>query len=177
MKPRQHRGIVIMTLLLAFAFCFPVIAGEKKITKKDVPAAVLNAFKQSYPKAKAKGFAKETENGTTYYEVESVEGKTTRDLLYLEDGTVAEIEESVTVKDLPDAVAKAFAKESPKKHAVKIEKTTRGDVVTYDFTMGKGKSELVIDPSGKVLKHSQSTKANEENEENEGNEAGEKGEK
>jgi hypothetical protein len=157
-------------VLLAFMFSIPAVAGDEKITKKDVPPAVLKAFEQAYPKAKVKAFAKEKENGTTYYELETIDGKTKRDLLYTEDGKAAEIEESVTMKDLPEAVAKAFAKESPKAHASKIERTTRGDKVTYDFMMGKGKSEIVIDPSGTVAKHSKAVKENKEKEEKEENE-------
>ncbi len=154
-------------VLLAFMFSIPATAGDKKITKKDVPSAVLKAFEQAYPKATVKGYAKEKENGTTFYELETIDGKTKRDLLYTEDGKTAEIEEAVTIKDLPDAVAKAFTRESPKAQATKIEKVTRGEKVTYDFAMGKGKSELVIDPSGTIVKHSKAVKSTREKEENE----------
>jgi hypothetical protein len=154
-------------VLLAFMFSIPATAGDKKITKKDVPSAVLKAFEQAYPKAKVKGFAKEKENGTMYYELETIDGKTKRDLLYTADGKAAEIEETVTLTDLPEAVAKAFAIESPTVQPTKIEKVTRGEKVTYDFGMGKGKSELVIDPSGNIIKHSKAVKNTEEKEEDE----------
>jgi hypothetical protein len=157
-------------VLLALTFSIPAIAGEKKINKKDVPPAVLKAFEKEYPNATVKAYAKETENGKTYYELETIDGKTKRDLLYTADGKTAEIEESVTMKELPDAVAKAFAKESPKTQATMIEKVTKGDKVSYNFDMGKGKSELVIDPSGTIVKHSKAVKENKEKEEKEENE-------
>lgn len=171
MNNNNHRSAVFSCIvLLAFTFSIPATAGDEKITRKNVPPAVLKAFAQAYPNAKVTAYAKEKENGTTYYELETIDGKTKRDLLYTEDGTTAEIEESVTMKDLPEAVAKAFAKESPKAHASKIEKVTRGEKVTYDFRMGKGKSGLVIDSSGAIMKHSKAVKEQGEKEENEENE-------
>jgi len=67
-------------------------AGENKAPDlKILPAAVLDAFKTAYPKAVIKGTSKETEKGVTYYEIESVDGKLNRDLLYTADGKAAEI--------------------------------------------------------------------------------------
>jgi hypothetical protein len=156
------------TIILAVSLlCLGVrgYAGDTKIEKKDVPAPVLKAFEQAYPKASVKGYGKEVENGATYYELETVEGSSKRDLLYAADGKVMEIEESVTMKELPEPVAKTYAKESSGATASKIEKVTKGKKVTYEFAMGKGKSELVIDPSGKVLKHSKAVKEDKEKEE------------
>lgn len=70
-------------------------AHEKKIAPKDLPATVSSAFKAAYPSAKIKGAGTETEDGVEYYEIESVDGKTRRDLLYTKDGKVCEIEEMV----------------------------------------------------------------------------------
>ncbi len=171
MNTREFRATMsVCVVLLAFMLAIPAMAGEKKITKKEVPPAVLKAFEKAYPKATVNAYAKETEDGKTYYELETVDGKTKRDLLYTADGKVAEIEESVTMKDLPDEVAKAFTKESPTAQPTKIEKVTRDDKVTYDFAMGKGKSELVIDQTGVVVKHSKAVKENKEKEEKEENE-------
>jgi hypothetical protein len=153
-----HRSIPLL-VICALVGMSPGTAGDTKLTKKDVPAAVLESFKQSYPNATVKGYGKEVENGKTFYELETVDGTTRRDLLYTPEGKVAEIEEAVAMKDLPDPVAKAFAKESPKAKAVKIEKTTHGDKVQYDFHMGKGRSALVIGPTGIVLKHSTAVNA------------------
>src|ERR1700682_3388815 len=72
---------------------FSAAAQEKKITAKQVPAAVSAAFKTAYPKATIRGYAQEKENGKVFYEIESLDGKTKRDILYNADGTVAEMEE------------------------------------------------------------------------------------
>jgi uncharacterized membrane protein YkoI len=142
------------------------IAGEKKITKKELPGEVLSAFQKAYPKATIKGLSKEEENGKTYYEVESLDGKTTRDISYLADGSVAEIEETIMASALPEAVRTSVSKEYPKGKIAKCEKVTRESTVEYEIhvAIGKATHELVVDPAGKVVKHD---KANEEKEDDE----------
>ena len=156
-----------MALLVPCLLCLAVAgyAGEKKINKKDVPPSVLKAFEQAYPKAKANGYSTETEHGQTYYEIESIDGNTKRDLLYKADGSVEEIEESVEMTKLPDAVSKAFTQAAGGAKPTKIEKVTRSGKATYEFGMGKGKSEMVIDPSGKVVKQSKTVEKSKEKEE------------
>lgn len=144
----------MLCAVLSLLLVLTVVAQEKKISKKDVPATVIAAFEKAYPKATVKGCAMEVENGTTYYEIESIDGKTKRDLLYLPDGTVAEIEQGVAVADLPAAVRAAINKEYPKGKIEKAEKTTKGSAVTYEMKIVSGKSrvEFVVDPAGKIVK-------------------------
>jgi hypothetical protein len=64
---------------------------------------------------------------------------------------VIEIEETCV---LPDAVRQALDQKYPKGKIVKAEKITRGSKVEYEAVVaaeGK-KSEVVLDPAGKVLK-------------------------
>jgi hypothetical protein len=127
-------------------------AQDKKITKKDLPPAVLAAFEKAYPKAEIKGVSEEKgENGKMEYEIESIEGKTGRDVAYLADGKVIEIEETCV---LPDAVRKALDQKYPKGKVEKAEKITRGSTVEYEAVVevGEKKSEVVLDPAGKVIK-------------------------
>jgi hypothetical protein len=142
--------IAMAVSLLAIA----AVAQEKKITGKDVPAAVISAFKTAYPNATIRGYAREKENGKVFYEIESREGTTTRDVLYNPDGTVAEIEESLAASDLPAAVQQAFKAKYPKAVITKAEKTTAGDKVSYEIVARQGKRKVTIefDLSGRVLK-------------------------
>ena len=141
-------GFVLSLLFILLVECR---ATETKITRKDVPPAVIKAFEQAYPNAKVNAYSKEVERGVTYYELETVDGNTRRDLLYTADAKVAEIEETVSMNDLPGAVSRTFARESAGARASRIEKTTRGGKVSYEFGMGKGKPEIVIDSAGQVL--------------------------
>jgi uncharacterized membrane protein YkoI len=131
-----------------------VVAQEKKITARDVPAAVMSAFRTAYPNATIRGYAREKENGKVFYEIESREGTTTRDVLFNPDGTVAQVEESVATSDLPAEVQQAFKEKYPKAVISRAEKTTAGDKVSYEIIarQGKRKVTLEVDSSGRVLK-------------------------
>jgi hypothetical protein len=144
-------------------------AGEKKIAKKDLPAPVMAAFQKAYPKATIKGASTEVEEGKTYYEIESLDGKVKRDLLYLADGTVAEIEETVSPADLPPQVKAAVTDKYPKGKIGKAEMVTRGAVAAYEVVVKSGKTtvEMSIDPAGKVLKEKKAAVKKEGKEEKE----------
>jgi hypothetical protein len=139
---------------------------EKKIGRTDVPAAVIFAFEQAYPKAKIVGTAMETEDSVTFYEIESKEGKVNRDILYRADGTVKELEESLTKAQLPPAIKSALSSEYPEGKIQKAEKTTRDGAVFYEVHMksGKDRMEVVLDDSGKILKTEKKTRGEEEDE-------------
>ncbi|MEK0371238.1 MAG: hypothetical protein QQN55_08815, partial [Nitrosopumilus sp.] len=42
---------------------------ERKVTEKEVPKAVLQVFKQTYPQATVKEYAEEIEDGQKFYEI------------------------------------------------------------------------------------------------------------
>jgi hypothetical protein len=129
--------------------------GEKAITKKDVPPPVLAAFAKAYPKATVKGYAKEMEKGKTAYEVESMEGKTHRDVLFATDGQLLIVEESMDMKDVPAAVQQALEKKYPKAKVDLAEKVTEGNNVGYEFkliTAAGKKAEAKFDAKGKEEK-------------------------
>jgi hypothetical protein len=163
--------IVLSTLVLLGGTISNVTAQEKAIDKSKVPAPVLKAFQGSYPHATVKAYKKETEKGKTYFEIESVDGKTNRDLLYASDGTVVEIEEAVEMNQLPEAVAKALKKDFPSGKITKSEKTTHGANISYEFvvTSGKNKYEVAYSTDGKQLSKEQ-VKMKKEKEEKENEE-------
>ena len=145
----------ILSLLIVLAL-FPALAlsQEKKISKKQVPSAVLTAFHNAYPNAKVKQYNKEMDEGKLYYEVESKEGKSSRDVLYTPEGTVAEVEEQVSNDNLPAPVKDAVSKNYSGMKISRIEKTTKGSNVTYEilFKGKKQKKEVVFSPEGNIVK-------------------------
>ena len=150
---------LILQLGLAVALVslpwFSATAQEVKVSRKQVPHAVLAAFKSTYPQATIRGFSREKENGKVYYEVESVEGQTTRDVLYNPDGTVAEIEESIPAGDLPAGAPEALQAKYPGAVITKAEKIIRGDVTEYEAhaTKGKKRVSMEFDANGTPLKN------------------------
>ena len=142
-----------MRIALVLLAVLTLTAGDSKpVAKKDLPAPVLAAFQKAYPTAKLKVCSSELRDGKTCYELESKDGKTQRDLIYSADGSVMEIEESLAIAALPEAVKKAEADQYPKVVAKKAEKLTKGNEVSYEVVVkdGKKKMELVFDAEGKL---------------------------
>jgi hypothetical protein len=165
MKSIGRIADVVVTLIIISLLAVEATAKEKHITKKEVPPAVISAFDRAYPKTTIKGYSTETENGKTYFEIESMHGKQSLDVSYRPDGTVAEIEEGVAAKNLPVSVLKAVKAKYPKGRISKAEKKTLGTVVTYEMkvTTDKTHAGLEIDPTGKIIKERVSSmKENEE---------------
>lgn len=120
---------------------------------KILPPAVLSAFRTAYPDAVIKGTSKETEKGVTYYEVESVDGKMDRDLLYTRDGRAVEVEEAIVPGALPPAVLQAFAKAYPGYRILKAEDLVKGGQRYFELQIRvkDKKIGMTVDPSGKVI--------------------------
>jgi uncharacterized membrane protein YkoI len=124
------------------------------IDLKILPPAVLQAFKTAYPNAVITGASKETEKGVTLYEVESVDGKLNRDLLYTADGKATEIEETIAPENLPAPVKQTLAKEYPGAKVLKAEILTKDGAKLFELSIQvkDKKMEVTIDPQGKIVK-------------------------
>lgn len=164
---------IALAIVLSGLFITPALpAQEKKIGTKDLPAAVLAAFTKAYPHARIKGASTEVEKGTTYYEIESMDGTQARDILYLADGTATEIEEVVLPAALPVPVKTAVTAEFAKVKISKAERVQRGAEFSYEVhvKLGSKSGSIVVSDSGKVLEKSplkvkKEKKENEEEEE------------
>ncbi len=131
----------------------PLVKAAPGVDLKVLPPAVLAAFEKAYPKAVIKGASKEVENGQTQYEIESVDGKMNRDLLYKADGTVVEVEEALAKGALPAPVLKALAKAYPGYKVLKAEDLIKDGQRLFELQIDvKGKrQDVTIDPSGKII--------------------------
>ncbi len=142
-------------LILTLAMLEPAAAqAKKKPAGVKLPAAVQQAFTKAYPHAKILATSTEKEGGKLLYEVESMDGKQRRDLLYASDGTAVEVEEQIAPDALPAAVRTALEKEYPKCSIRKAETTTKNNATSYEMVIEHAKKEyeVVVDPSGKIVK-------------------------
>jgi putative PepSY-like beta-lactamase-inhibitor len=146
----KRLALIAIGLLLASISAF---AQESKISEKDVPPAVIAAFKSAYPNATVRGYAKEKEKGKLFYEIESKDGATMRDLLYHPDGTVAEIEETIAATDLPAEAQRLIKSRYPRGVVSRAEKVTEGTTIKYEVSIrnGKRRTGLAFDADGKLL--------------------------
>jgi Putative beta-lactamase-inhibitor-like, PepSY-like len=164
----KSKIIYISLSILSFSFLLTVslLAQEKKIDKKDLPKEILTSFQKSYPRAEIKGASIEKEQDKTYYEIESIDGKQKRDLLYTKNGKVAEIEETLNANEMPDFVKNSITKKYPDGKINKVEKLTKGNKISFEAVVehnGK-KSEVVLDAKGNIQKMEKMKKENEEKE-------------
>ena len=139
-----------LSFLLAIALCSLAPAVEKRIKKSDLPPSVLKTAEEQAKGATVKGYAKETEDGQTFYEVETVAGGKSRDILIDAGGKLVEVEEQKDLDSIP-AAAKAALEKSGK--VLKVESVTRGNNVAYEaIVQSKGKkSEVKVDAEGNAL--------------------------
>jgi len=138
-------GQATLAIVVVSGLAGSVLGQEKAISAKSVPSAVINAFKSSYPDATIKGFAREKENGKVFYEIESKEGAVGRDVLYNPDGSVAEIEETIAVSELPDAIRESIKSKYPKAVITKAEKTIQGEKVGYEVIARQGRKRISVE--------------------------------
>ena len=122
--------------------------------KPGLPAAIAAAFKRAYPDAVIKNWSKETENGKTEYEVESMDGTIARDVTYAPDGTAVLIEESMPIAELPAPVSAAVARLYSKAAITKAERVTAPTkAMQYEVALKGAKvAEVVFTADGQVIK-------------------------
>ena len=121
--------------------------------KTTAPAAIDAAFKKAYPNATIKNVMKETLNGKTVYEVESVDNGRGRNINYNPDGSVVLIEDEMTAAEFPAAVTAAIMKRYPKATIVLREKLTitKGSLLHYEAELKGAEpvTEVILTVDGK----------------------------
>ena len=140
-----------LAMLVAISFASSVaMASETKIQKKDLPPAVQKALDAEVQGATVKGFAKETEDGKTFYEVETTKNGRARDLLFDVDGHVVEVEEELATDAVPAAVSQALAAHGK---VVRVESVTKGQTTFYEghYAKGSKQSEIKVTVEGKPV--------------------------
>ena len=143
------------TTLLALVLSAAVAAlsaADKKVQMKDLPAAVQKMVQAEEAKgARIVGLATEVEGGKTMYEVETIVGGRTRDLLLNAAGAIVETEEETAIDAVPAPVKAAL---EARGKVGKVETVTKGRTVTYEAVVEKNgkKSEVAVDAAGKPIK-------------------------
>ncbi len=147
---------ILLAALAAVIFLVTAAAAqEKKITRKDLPAAVQKTVDEQTKGATIRGYAREVDKGKTEYEVESTVNGRVRDVSIAPDGTVLVIEEEVVLDQLPPAVRDGLRGQAGKATIGKVESLTKaGRLVAYEAKLAGGKKkEIQVGPDGKPLAH------------------------
>jgi len=146
-------GWIFSVLLISMVSLSGIAQGDEIISREDVPSGVLEAFAKAYPSATIRGYLIAREEGQLFYEIESLEGTMTRDLLYKPDGSVVEIEESIDANELPSAGQKVIRDEYPEATFTKVEKVFRNSDIGYEVKLKHGDQKIGFDfdAKGNVL--------------------------
>jgi hypothetical protein len=149
MSGRLALSAVAIVLLAA-----PGTGGEKMISKKNLPAPVLQAFEKQHPAAAVKAVRKDVRKEGTFYEIETVDSARSRHFLYQSDGTLTEVEEEIQPADLPRIVLDGLRAKYPSALIRLAERSTRGDHVEYELTItvGRRTMNVVVNAAGKLFK-------------------------
>jgi uncharacterized membrane protein YkoI len=123
---------------------------EKKIKKKDLPAPVLKAMEDYSKGVKARGYARETENGATFYEAELRIGGRTRDVTFDAAGNLVSVEQEVALDGIPPAARDAIRQGAAGGKIELVESVTRGGTTYYEAHIkSRGKeTELKVTAEG-----------------------------
>ena len=111
---------------------------------KDLPPAVQKAVQDETKIAELKGLSKETTNGKTVYEVETVANGKTRDLVIDSKGAVIEVELEATLDTIPEAAKAGILKKVGTGKVKKVETLTKGGVTNYEASYTKGGKSLAV---------------------------------
>jgi uncharacterized membrane protein YkoI len=147
------KGRLVLMLMLAAFVC--VFASEKPVKMADLSPVIQKAIREQTKGAEILGVSMETENGKTFYEVETKATGRSRDLLLDTTGAVVEVEEEVTLSNLPPPAKAAIEKKSLGGKVTKVERVTKGNVITYEAVIvsRSGKtSEFSINSDGSPAK-------------------------
>ncbi|HEY6046973.1 MAG TPA: hypothetical protein VIU65_10250 [Pyrinomonadaceae bacterium] len=147
---------IVVAAVIVGMFAFSVAqAQEKKITRKQLPAAVEKTVARESEGATIKGFATEIEKGRKLYEVELTVNGHSKDILIDRNGNIVEQEEEVALDSLPAPVQDALRKAAGAGTIEMIESLTKsGKLVAYEAHVraGKKRSEIQVGPNGEKLK-------------------------
>ncbi len=161
----------IAIAVLFWGYAIPTTHAAEK-AKVKAPDAVLNSFHKAYPDAVIRDISEETKGNQKYYEIESMDGNVRRDLLYLPDGTVYEIEEALSLDNLPGDIGKSLKAEFPHGEPQKAEKITHGKTIEYEVLMENSEEnlEILLDQKGNIISQATVSDNDEKSENNEGDE-------
>ena len=151
--------ILLGSLVLAGCAEQPAEQASQQPAEQDaLPAAVAAAFGQANPALEIVEFEREELDGKVVYEIETRTGEFEKDFVYLEDGTLLQIEEEIAVESLPEPVLAAIMAAHPGAEVDEAEMITTGDVVGYQVDVEVAEDqefELLVSPDGQILSSEQ----------------------
>jgi uncharacterized membrane protein YkoI len=134
---------------------FFLLLAAATLTMKDLPPAVQKTVQEQTKGAEIKSIAKETEDGKTRFEIETVVNGKHRDLAIDTKGVLIEVEDEIAISAIPPAVHAVFAKKATGGRIVTVEAvTSNGTLVAYEaeyLDKNGRKREVRVKPDGTIV--------------------------
>ncbi len=146
---QQFALLLSLTLLSGLAQ-----GSEKPVRFQDLPANVQRTATQQSEGLTVRGYAKEVENGKTFYEIQTGAVGKSKDILLDDKGIVVEVEQALSTSEVPPAVSAGLQKLAGSAKVTAVESVTKGGLVSYEaVASGHGKKrEIAVDANGAARK-------------------------
>ena len=138
------RTLAILIAIVALAAS--AVGAGKKLTLKDLPAAVQKTVQDQAKGGEIKSISKETENGVEQYEIETIWNGKHRDLNVDTKGNLLVVEEETAIDGIPAAAKAAIEKKAAGGKTGMVELFIRGSETMYEaaYTGKDGKKREVL---------------------------------
>ncbi|HMD13972.1 MAG TPA: hypothetical protein VKI62_05060 [Bacteroidota bacterium] len=144
-----------MALCLVVVSVTAAAPGDKNITRKEIPSAVVKAVQQRFPADSIIAQQTTTVNGKKYFVLEINGEKNHYNLLVTPEGKIYEIREAMEYSKLPAGAFWSIDQHFPRIKIVSTEKVTQDSVVTYTVRLiergNDNATECVLDSQGKII--------------------------
>jgi hypothetical protein len=136
----------IATITALAALSMGAALAQKKLTVKDLPAEAQKTVQAELKGAEIKNIGKETENGITQYEVETLLNGKHRDFNVDTKGKLLVVEEETTLDAIPAAAKAAILKKVADGKLGIVELFIRGGRTLYEaaYTTKAGKKHEAL---------------------------------
>ena len=138
------RTLAILIAIVALAAS--AVGAGKKLTLKDLPAAVQKTVQDQAKGGEIKSISKETENGVEQYEIETIWNGKHRDLNVDTKGNLLVVEEETSIDTIPAAAKAAMEKKAAGGKIAMVELFIRGNETLYEaaYTGKDGKKHEAL---------------------------------
>ena len=146
-------AVILLGLMLSLSSA-SATQEKRKISRKQVPVPIQEAFQKIFAGASIKQAEVEEKDGKLIYHLTGKHNGNEVELVYALEITLIEQQEDIPLSDLPAAVAAAIKAAHPTAIITETEKITRnGILLGYEVELeeGKQKLELRLTPDGKIL--------------------------
>ncbi len=135
-----------LILVLSFSLMFVSILDAKKLKESEVPAVVLNKFKQMHTSANKIEYNLKEENGKDMYRIRFEENKYDLEYFFEKDGKVYRMDGEIAIDLLPEKIRQIVEKKFEGEQIVEVEKTIRNyDEHGFQVKLVKGNKETKVD--------------------------------